>query len=116
MAHRASPLALDSGYRRAPPLGAAPTDPMPRDLDRGVRLGRYDLLLKIGRGGMASVWVAHEHAQRPEDSRIVAIKAIHSNLAEEPEFVAMFLDEGRLVSRIRHPNVVDLYEVGRSTG
>lgn len=89
---------------------------MPRDLDRGVRLGRYDLLLKIGRGGMASVWVAHEHAQRPEDSRIVAIKAIHSNLAEEPEFVAMFLDEGRLVSRIRHPNVVDLYEVGEIDG
>ncbi len=89
---------------------------MPRDLDRGVRLGRYDLLLKIGRGGMASVWVAHEHAQRPEDSRIVAIKAIHSNLAEEPEFVAMFLDEGRLVSHIRHPNVVDLYEVGEIDG
>ncbi len=89
---------------------------MPRDLDCGERLGRYDLLLKIGRGGMASVWVAHEHAPRLEDSRIVAIKAIHSNLAEEPEFVAMFLDEGRLVQRIRHPNVVDLYEVGEVDG
>lgn len=89
---------------------------MPRDLDRGERLGRYDLLLKIGRGGMASVWVAHEHAPRSEDSRIVAIKAIHSNLAEEPEFVAMFLDEGRLVQHIRHPNVVDLYEVGEADG
>jgi serine/threonine protein kinase len=89
---------------------------MPRELERGTRLGRYDLLLKIGRGGMASVWVAHEHTPKAEDSRIVAIKAIHSNLADEPEFVTMFLDEGRLVQRIRHPNVVDLYEVGEIDG
>lgn len=89
---------------------------MARELELGTRLGRYDLLLKIGRGGMASVWVARARADRPEDERIVAIKAIHPNLAEEPEFVAMFLDEGRLVQRIRHGNVVDLYEVGEIDG
>ncbi|MBN2195563.1 MAG: serine/threonine protein kinase [Polyangiaceae bacterium] len=89
---------------------------MVRELERGTRFGRYDLLVKIGRGGMASVWVAHEHAVRAEDSRIVAVKTIHSNLAEEVEFVKMFLDEGQLVSRIRHPSVVDLYEVGEIDG
>ena len=87
--------------------------PMADELTRGTRLGNYDLLLRIGRGGMATVWIAREWAERPEQQRIVAIKAILSDLAEEDEFVKMFLDEGRLVQRIRHPNVVELYEVGQ---
>jgi eukaryotic-like serine/threonine-protein kinase len=86
---------------------------MADELTRGTRLGDYDLLLRIGRGGMATVWIARQRAERPEQQRIVAIKAILSDLADEDEFVKMFLDEGRLVQRIRHPNVVELYEVGQ---
>jgi serine/threonine protein kinase len=86
------------------------------ELTRGTRLGRYDLLLRVGRGGMATVWIARERADRPEDQRIVAIKAILSDLADEEEFVRMFLDEGRLVQRIRHPAVVNLLEVGQAQG
>src|ERR1700733_2322727 len=44
-------------------------------------------------------------------SRTVAIKRLRSDLAEEPEFVAMFLDEARLAARIRHPNVVPTLDV-----
>jgi serine/threonine-protein kinase len=43
--------------------------------------------------------------------RFVAIKVMHAHLAEEPEFVAMFLDEGRLAARIRHPNVVGTIDI-----
>lgn len=89
---------------------------MKENLERGARLGRYELLLPIGKGGMATVWVAHEHAERRADERIVAVKVMLPSLAEDEEFVAMFLDEGRLVQRIRHPHVVELYEVGEAQG
>jgi serine/threonine protein kinase len=89
---------------------------MKDSLQRGTRLGRYELLLQIGKGGMASVWVAHEHADSKEDERIVAIKAMLPELAQDADFVAMFLDEGRLVQRIRHAHVVELFEVGEAAG
>lgn len=44
-------------------------------------------------------------------ARIVAVKRLHERLARDPEFVAMFLDEARLVGRIRHPNVVQTLDV-----
>lgn len=89
---------------------------MTEDLKRGTRLGRYDLLLRIGRGGMATVWVARERAERAEDQRLVAIKAILPELNEDPEFVKMFMDEGRLVRSIHHASVVDVYEVAEFDG
>src|SRR5687768_14226118 len=46
--------------------------------------------------------------------RLVAIKVMHPHIADEPEFVAMFLDEARLAARIRHPNVVATIDVQQS--
>ncbi|MEB2323717.1 MAG: serine/threonine-protein kinase [Sorangiineae bacterium] len=89
---------------------------MTEDLRRGDRLGKYELLLRIGRGGMATVWVAREHAERREDDRLVALKVILADLAGDPEFTTMFLDEGRLVRSIGHPNVVDVYDVAEANG
>lgn len=86
------------------------------DLVKGTRLANYELVMRIGRGGMATVWVAREHADRPEDDRLVAVKAMLADLADEPEFVRMFLDEVRLIRAIRHPNVVDVYDVGEEDG
>ncbi len=88
----------------------------PEDLKRGTRLGRYELLLRIGRGGMATVWVARERGQTREQDRLVAVKAILSDLASDDDFVKMFLDEGRIIRMIRHPNVVDVYEPGEERG
>jgi eukaryotic-like serine/threonine-protein kinase len=89
---------------------------MSDDLKRGARLGNLELLLRIGRGGMATVWVARQRGATRDDDRLVAVKAILPELAEDPEFVKMFLDEGRLVRSIRHPAVVDTYEVGDYDG
>jgi serine/threonine-protein kinase len=86
------------------------------DLVKGTQLGNYELVMRIGRGGMATVWVAHEHATQPEDDRLVAVKAMLADLADEPEFVRMFLDEVRLIRAIRHPNIVDVYDVGEEDG
>jgi serine/threonine-protein kinase len=89
---------------------------MNSELTQGTRLGNNELLIRIGRGGMATVWVARERAADSADDRLVAIKAMLANLAAEPEFVRMFVDEVRLVRAIRHPNVVDVYEVGEDQG
>jgi serine/threonine-protein kinase len=75
-----------------------------------ARLGRYQLLAPIASGGMASVHLARQTGQAGF-SRTIAIKLLHRHLVEDPEFVAMFQDEARFAARIRHPNVVDVYDV-----
>ncbi|HEY6081648.1 MAG TPA: serine/threonine-protein kinase [Polyangiaceae bacterium] len=89
---------------------------MTEDLKQGSKLGDNELMLRIGRGGMATVWVARERAKDPKDDRLVAVKAMLLELADENEFVTMFLDEVRLVRAIKHPNIVEIYDVGDSDG
>lgn len=93
-----------------------PERPMPEDLQRGACLGKYQLLLRIGRGGMATVWVARERAEAASDQRLVAVKAILADLAADQEFSKMFVDEGRIIRMIRHPNVVDVFESSEHEG
>jgi hypothetical protein len=80
---------------------------------RERRLGRYTLHGEIASGGMATVYFGRLSGQGGF-SRIVAIKCMHRHLADDPEFRAMFLDEGRLAARIRHPNVVSTIDIGES--
>jgi serine/threonine-protein kinase len=61
---------------------------------------------------MATVWVARRKGDTSEQERLIAVKVMLADLADEPEFRKMFHDEVNLVSRIRHPNVVDVYGVG----
>ena len=89
---------------------------MPEEPKQGSKLGNYELVLRVGRGGMAAVWVARERGAATQDDRLVAVKVMLTELAEESEFVKMFLDEVRLVRSIRHPNVVDVYDVGEDDG
>ena len=72
--------------------------------------GRYAVHDEIASGGMASVHLGT--ALGPFGfSRTVAIKRLHAALSRDPDFVAMFIDEARLASRIRHPNVVSVLDV-----
>ncbi len=84
-------------------------------LTSGMRLGRYELLVAIARGGMARVWAARQHGQRGF-TKLVAIKTILPHLAMEPEFERMFLDEARIASNVHHPNVCEIYELGDEEG
>jgi serine/threonine-protein kinase len=84
-------------------------------LRSGMRLGRYELLVPIAQGGMARVWAARLHGQRGF-RKIVAIKTILPELACEPEFERMFLDEARIASGVHHPNVCEIYELGEEQG
>jgi len=80
------------------------------ELRRGTRLGRYELLLPVAKGGMARVWAARQHGQRGF-SKLVALKTILPHLAREAEFERMFLDEARIASMVHHPNVCEIYEL-----
>lgn len=81
----------------------------------GARLGRYELLVPIGYGGMACVWAARFEAHRGF-RKLVAVKTILPHLASDPEFQNMLLDEARIAASVRHPNVCDLYELGEDSG
>jgi serine/threonine-protein kinase len=75
-----------------------------------IRIGRYTVHETVASGGMASVHFGR-FAGPGGFARTVAIKRMHRHLCNDPEFVAMFLDEARLVARIRHPNVVPTLDV-----
>ena len=74
-------------------------------------IGRYRRLAELGRGGMATVYLAA--ARGPSGfTKLVVLKELRPDLAQDAEFRSMFLDEARLAARLNHPNVVQTYEVG----
>jgi serine/threonine-protein kinase len=78
-------------------------------------IDRYALFDEIAAGGMGVVHVGRL-AGSQGFARIVAIKRLHPNLAKDPEFVEMFVDEARLAARVRHPNVVITLDVVEGGG
>ena len=78
--------------------------------EKTITVGRYLLHRKIARGGMATIHIAHLVGD-VGFSRIVAAKRMHPELAQDREFVAMFLDEARVASKVHHRNVVPVLDV-----
>ncbi|MFU8803694.1 MAG: serine/threonine protein kinase [Bradymonadaceae bacterium] len=74
--------------------------------------GKYCLLERVSVGGMAEVFRAKPfHA--PQGKRHLALKRILPHLAENDEFIQMFIDEAKLTVQLRHPNIVQIYELGQ---
>lgn len=78
-------------------------------------IGRYALHDVIARGGMATIHIG-TLVGAVGFSRTVAIKRLHEGFAQDPDFVAMLLDEARLAGRILHPNVVSTVDVVTEDG
>jgi serine/threonine-protein kinase len=78
-----------------------------------IRLGRYELITRLAVGGMAEVYLAR-HGELSGFKTLVVLKKVLPHLAENPEFISMFLDEARVASVLDHPNVVRIFEVGRA--
>jgi eukaryotic-like serine/threonine-protein kinase len=77
--------------------------------------GRYELLEVAGRGGMADVWRGRVRG----DSgfvRDVAIKQMHANLAVQPQYVAMFVEEARVGSLLQSPNISEVHDFVHDRG
>ncbi|MFI5625885.1 Stk1 family PASTA domain-containing Ser/Thr kinase [Nocardioides sp. NPDC051685] len=73
---------------------------------------RYRIVEKVAKGGMATVYVAHDMRL----DRIVAVKVMHQNLDEEGNFAERFVREGRSAAKLSHPNVVAVYDQDEDEG
>ncbi|WP_434041249.1 MULTISPECIES: protein kinase domain-containing protein [Sorangium] len=82
-----------------------------RDTPTQLGLGRYRPIAKLGRGGMADVFLAMAHGPASVN-KLVVVKRLRSFADEEDRHVLMFMDEAKLSARMNHPNVVQTYEVG----
>lgn len=69
---------------------------------------RYKLIKKIGSGGMADVYMATDILL----DRTVAVKILHSNFAEDNDFITRFRHEAQAAGKLTHPNIVGIYDVG----
>ncbi|CAN5904514.1 hypothetical protein BH11MYX3_BH11MYX3_26640 [soil metagenome] len=77
-----------------------------------AQLGRYQLLGQLAVGGMAEIHLARLAGEAGFEKTVV-VKRLLPELVASPAFVAMFLDEGKLVSRLDHPNICEVHELGR---
>jgi len=72
--------------------------------------GKYELLRRIGAGGMGEIFLARRHGAPPGD--VVVVKKILPHLSEDKGFVGRFVDEGKVVVRLNHPNIAQVFEMG----
>src|SRR6266705_1278095 len=78
----------------------------------GRKLGNYEVLDKLGEGGMGEVW-------RARDSRLnrtVALKVLPADMAGDPVRRQRFEQEARALATLNHPNIVAVYDIGQNDG
>jgi serine/threonine protein kinase len=85
-----------------------PPDDRPEPDQSGRRIGDYQLLRRLGRGGMAEVYLAEQLSLR----RQVALKVLRKNLAGDEAYIRRFQNEAQAAAKLVHANIVQIYEVG----
>src|SRR5262245_60613481 len=88
-------------------MPSAPEDRPEPDLS-GRRIGDYQLLRRLGRGGMADVYLAEQLSLQ----RQVALKILKQNLAGDAAYIRRFQHEAQAAAKLVHANIVQIYEVG----
>jgi eukaryotic-like serine/threonine-protein kinase len=81
-------------------------------LDRGRKLGQYEIIERLGAGGMGVVWKARD----PQLNRLVALKVLSPDRPISEDRKRRFLQEARAASALNHPNIVTIYEIGCEDG
>ncbi|MEZ4401486.1 MAG: protein kinase [Kofleriaceae bacterium] len=81
----------------------------------GTRLGNYHLVALLALGGTAEIYLARIDGSNGFEKYVV-VKCLHDHLAEDPEFVQMFLDEARLGAQLGHSNIVQTLGLGEHEG
>ena len=106
-------LEFPADARRCPQDNAEPLLVDPGDSNVGVLLdGRYRLIERIGEGGVGAVYRAIHIAMR----KTVAVKILHREYVNHPEFAGRFRREAKAASRLEHPNIVTVTDFGVSDG
>jgi serine/threonine protein kinase/Tfp pilus assembly protein PilF len=77
-------------------------------MDTGTKIGRYEILKKIGFGGTGEVYLAKD----PELDRLVALKVLHPSSATDDDLVHRFIQEAKAASALNHPNILTVHEIG----
>lgn len=80
---------------------------------RPARVGPYEIIGKLGGGGMATVFLGRKTTS-PGAGDLAAVKVMLADLAKESSFVEMFADEAKILSRLNHPNISRTLEVGHA--
>jgi len=81
----------------------------------GKRLGKYEILALLALGGTAEIYLARIGGAAGFEKYVV-VKCLHDHLADDMEFVKMFLDEARLAAHLDHSNIVQTMELGEQNG
>ena len=95
------------------PAGAVPSTLVTRAAaEVGSTANSYEILAKIAEGGMAEIFLARG-ASAGGVARHVVLKKVLPDRASDPNFIRMFLDEARLAAQLQHPNVAQVYDIGK---
>ena len=82
-------------------------------LKEGMIVGeRYEIISRIGSGGMADVYKAKDHKL----NRLVAVKVMKAEFSQDKGFISKFRKEAQAAAGLAHPNVVNVYDVGEDNG
>lgn len=81
-------------------------------LSPNTRLGRYEVLSRLGAGGMGEVYLAHD----PELERSIALKILPSDVSASEERMRRFTQEAKAAAALNHPNIAHIYEIGETDG
>jgi serine/threonine protein kinase len=104
---------LEEEADQGAPRGTAAASPPGRDRSwRDDSFGPYQLIDRVAVGGMAEVFKA-KRAGVEGFEKIVALKRILPHLSENKEFLDMFVDEAKMVAGLTHPNIVQIFDLGR---
>jgi serine/threonine-protein kinase len=95
-----------------PETPSPPPDDRPEPDLSGRRIGDYQLLRRLGRGGMAEVYLAEQLSLQ----RQVALKVLRKNLATDEAYIRRFQNEAQAAAKLVHANIVQIYEVGCAGG
>src|SRR5262249_8171615 len=79
------------------------------------RIGKYRLIAQLGQGGMATVFLCMVPGPAGVN-KLLVVKVLKEELAQDDDFLSMFVNEARLATRLNHANVVATYEVGFEGG
>lgn len=131
--HASSPVQSNTAVMDAPPVGATSVPRAPvhasvppiqadvpaaaapaahptsgTDLNPGTALGGYEIIQKLGSGGMGAVYLARQVSL----DRNVALKTLHQQLAQDPQLVARFTREAYAAAQLTHHNIVQIHDIG----
>ena len=88
---------------------------LPQRAEAGVVIGGYELVRRIGRGGMAEVWVARR-ALGQKGTKFVAVKLIADHYVGDERYTRMFRAEAELAAVLSHANIVQVFDEGEEDG